>query len=149
MEIKYLIALIALLVISIYINAQVTIDYPIIIDMNEAYPHNYGMSFCADNNWLVFSPSTGQYKEAIGTTVMFPRCVYYATEPVCNLPPARVIDDPKVTSYPCIQNGTQTQQVWHVNLNCLQAQCKRIVNVDFNTGHAILLWQNLSASLSP
>ncbi|MEK6953750.1 MAG: hypothetical protein AABX01_01990 [Candidatus Micrarchaeota archaeon] len=101
--------------------------------------HAYGMSFCADNNALLFDSETNTYKETVKTSEMFPQCVYTETVPVYSLPPQEIIGNPEIIQFTGEITGYTTQTF--VDLDCLQQFCTQIVNLDQNTGHVISLWQ--------
>ena len=105
----------------------------------DAENHVYGMSFCADNNAILFDSETNTYKETLKTSEMFPECVYNETVPVYSLPPQELIDNPEINSFTGEITGYTTQTF--VDLDCLQSQCSQIVNLDQNTGHVISLWK--------
>ncbi len=96
--------------------------------------HSIGMGFCADDNWLYFNSTSGKYEEAFGTKERFPNCVYDITVK------HNYSDKPNTSLLPDFSDMTI------VDLVCLRAHCKQIVDLDKETGHVILVWENQSAS---
>src|SRR3989338_3639590 len=75
----------------------------------DAENHNYGMSFCADNNAILFDSETNTYKETVKTSEMFPECVYNETVPVYSLPSQEIIDKPEINQFMREITGYTTQ----------------------------------------
>lgn len=94
------------------------------------------MAFCADGNSLVLDagPASNTYHELYGTHDLMPMCMWndtlIANYSGLNLTQGQIARLPKFVN----------QTVY--NMTCIHERCNKLVAVDFQTGKALIIWDN-------